>query len=598
MTETAKTVAFAGTALVLVVLTLATRPNISRDPAVFDDSREPFYPELVDPSVPQALEVIEFDEATNSARPFRVQNKDGRWTIPSHHDYPADAADRLRRTAGAILGLTKDSVVSDQREDHAALGVADPFESQSSSKGWGTRVKLFDKSDNVVADLIIGKEVPDRPGFRYVRIPGRDRTYAVQTKDLDLSIKFTDWIDTALLETSSFDLEQIEIKDYKVDLAEGKIKDRGTVVLEKDKDSAWQVHGLGPKEETNKDKASALASAIADLRIVGVRQKPPGLKPDLRLEEGQALAQTMQARGFYPTRSGEVVSNEGEVVAETKDGLVYTLRFGGTIFGAGDEVTAGKEQEKAAEEKKEEKPADAKADEKKADGTDSNVQENRFLLVSVAFDESKFPPIPDPPKTEPAPSAEKKAAPKEETKASAAKDAKAEEKKPEDKPAQAKADDEAKNKEDAAQKQADEEVKRKREERELKIKRGQERAKELSDRFANWFYVIPNESFKKIRLSRADLVQEKKEEKPADAKEEEKPDSVVPAAPKVEGASTSESKPAEKPAMKEEKPSAKPTPAKAKEAAVKAVEKPAPAEAKEAKPKEDAAKAAPAKKAG
>ena len=35
-----------------------------------------------------------------------MRDKDGRWIIPSHHDYPADVKDRLRDTAvgGVTLG--------------------------------------------------------------------------------------------------------------------------------------------------------------------------------------------------------------------------------------------------------------------------------------------------------------------------------------------------------------------------------------------------------------------------------------------------------------------------------------------------------------
>lgn len=552
MTETAKTVTFAGVALAVFVLALATRPNTSRNAPSFADDRQPFV-EFSDPAKPKAMEVVEFDEALGSAKPFRVEFKNGRWTIPSHHNYPADAEQRLKKTAGAIIGLTKDSVVSDRKEDHAELGLVDPFEKGAGTKGWGNRVKLFDENNNVIADLIIGKEVPNRTGFRFVRVPGADRSYAVQTKDLELSIKFADWIDTNLLELSSVDLDKVTMKNYSVDLRQRKIIEGDTVIVDKDKEGNWKVEGISDKEETDKDKAGALASALADLKIVGVRQKPPGIKPDLT-PEGQSLFQEMVDRGFYPMKSG-LVSNDGETIVKTKDGLVYTLRFGGMILGTGDEVTAGAKNEKAVAEKKEEKKSDPKAAEKKADEKgdekkdekkDASLQENRFLLVSVAFDESTFPPIPDAPaenKTE-----EKNAAAAAGGQAGDKSDSKAADKKAEakkdDKPAKPaeKADSKAAEKKDEAQLKAeaekavaaggpdaakgaggqggdkadlkDAEIKAKQGEREAKIKKGKDKAKELSDRYANWFYVIPNDSVKKIRLSRADLVKEKKDEKP------------------------------------------------------------------------------------
>lgn len=607
MSDSRKTAAFAGVAVVLVVLAYLSQPRVSRDPAIFNDQGQAFFPELTDPSVPKALEVVEFNEELGTQSPFRVQYKDNRWTIPSHHDYPADAEDRLKKTAGAIIGLKKDVVVSDKKEDFAALGVVDPFEPKSANSGWGTRVKLFDKDDNTISDLIFGKEVPEKQGFRYARVPGTDRTYAVQTKNLDLSIKFADWIDKSLIGTSSFDLSKITIKDYSVDPRAGTIDDKGTTTLVKDdKTSNWQVEGLTENEETNQDKAREVASGIADLKIVGVRVKPPGLKPDLRMQEGVEQAIQMQQRGFYLTKNGDVVSNDGEAISETKDGLVYTLRFGGLILGTGDEVTAGSDDEKAVkpeEKAEEEKGAEEKVDpdKPKEEKKDAKLQENRFLLLSVAFDESKFPPIPDLPGEEGAEEKkeEKPAEDKAESTAAQAEEkvaadtSPAEEKRPEEtKPAEgagtgaataekseptpesaepaptaakaegaapaekaegdAKAEESAKEAERKAKeeerKQKEAELKQKRDERERKIKEGQEKAKELSDRYANWYYVVSNDAVKKIRLSRAELVKEKKTEgtEPTDGAKPDEP--VVPPPPETTQSDAAPTAPADKPA--------------------------------------------------
>ena len=35
---------------------------------------------------------------------FQVVNQNGNWTIPSHHNYPADGGDQVGRTAGSVLG--------------------------------------------------------------------------------------------------------------------------------------------------------------------------------------------------------------------------------------------------------------------------------------------------------------------------------------------------------------------------------------------------------------------------------------------------------------------------------------------------------------
>jgi hypothetical protein len=56
--------------------------------------------------------------------------------------------------------------------------------------------------------------------------------------------------------------------------------------------------------------------------------------------------------------------------------------------------------------------------------------------------------------------------------------------------------------------------KRKQDEYETKLKDGEKRVKELNDRFADWYYIISNETYQKIHLSRDQVI--KKKEKPKD----------------------------------------------------------------------------------
>ena len=70
--------------------------------------------------------MIEFDEETAAARPFKVTNNNGLWTIPSHHDYVADGEDRLAQTAAGMITITKDDFRSDNVADHELLGRSRP----------------------------------------------------------------------------------------------------------------------------------------------------------------------------------------------------------------------------------------------------------------------------------------------------------------------------------------------------------------------------------------------------------------------------------------------------------------------------------------
>ena len=81
----------------------------------------------------------------NSARPLKVEFADKQWRIPSHHNYRADAEDRLSKTAAALMELRKDAIVTERVEDHAEYGVIDPLGQEVTSlTGRGKRVTLPD----------------------------------------------------------------------------------------------------------------------------------------------------------------------------------------------------------------------------------------------------------------------------------------------------------------------------------------------------------------------------------------------------------------------------------------------------------------------
>src|SRR4051812_8465039 len=114
--ELRKTLAFVAVALLSTGAAFLRVPE--RADKAFNDQGQPFFPDFKNPLDCSDLEVVEFDNSTASARQFRVMRKDGRWVIPSHHNYPADAKDRLAKTAAGVIDLTKDTIRSDRAEDH------------------------------------------------------------------------------------------------------------------------------------------------------------------------------------------------------------------------------------------------------------------------------------------------------------------------------------------------------------------------------------------------------------------------------------------------------------------------------------------------
>jgi hypothetical protein len=475
MTEIKKTIAFVVVAvLISATAVLATRPSV-RSSADFREQGQLFFPDFKDPLACKALEVIDYDTNTASALPFKVMQKDGKWVIPSHHDYPADAKDRLAKTAAGVMDLRKDVIVSDLTDQWEALGVVDPIDTKATSlKGRGKRVTLKDKSGAVLADFIIGKEVPDRPNQRYVRVPDQKRTYAVNV-NVDLSAKFSDWIETNLLKLDAADIRKVTFDNHKVDPEQGTVTPGDVFTIERPTSTApFVTDGLKPGQEVDPTKTSTLTSSLADLKIVGVRPKPSGLTSALQatadgssFKLSQESQRSLMNRGFYLLRDGRLLSNQGDVIVQNDDGIVYTLRFGEVSFATGEELSAGGENESASAEGEEaKKPETAK--------------ESRYLFVTAEFDPNLIPaPKPDAPSLNPTIP---------------------------DKPF-------ARDKDDPAVKSrvkadADREA-RKKADYDKKIADGQARAKELTDRFAAWYYLVPGDAFHSVELDRASLIREK-----------------------------------------------------------------------------------------
>jgi hypothetical protein len=491
MTELRKTLTFVAVALVLTGAAVVTTRDRTALNETFNDQGQLFFPEFKDPLTCTDLEVVDFEPSTATASRFRVMFKDNKWVIPSHYDYPADARDRLSKTAAAVMDLAKDTIRSDRPEDQEAMDVIDPLDTKITTlKGRGKRVTLRDRSEKVLADFIIGNEIKDRSGQRYVRVPGQKRTYGVKVK-ADLSTRFADWIETNLLKLDASKIRRIEFDNYKVNLEQGMQRGEVFKIERKDSFGPWTMAGLGADQELDSDKLRALTDALSDLKIVGVRTKPAGLTRDLKKSEGITISNStvasLQSKGFYMTRDGQLLSNQGDVRVFTDEGVVYTLRFGELVFGAGDELTAGIPDD--VEKKGDAQSTTSKDKEaKKPAGT----TENRYVMVTVDFDPSLIPP---PKKEEEKPSAQPG--------------------KPLVIPSQPFAPNPNDPKYQAEQKEAKEKADREKADYEKKITDGKKRVQELTDRFAAWYYVTPGESFRSINLDRAALVKPKKAESSA-----------------------------------------------------------------------------------
>ncbi|MCH7988713.1 MAG: DUF4340 domain-containing protein [Planctomycetes bacterium] len=326
---------------------------------------------------------------------------------------------------------------------------------------------------------------------------------------------------------------------------------------------------LADGEEPNTTTLNDLKNALDDLEIVDVKRKPEQLAANFK--SGKPLeppdrdgTNSLIERGFFPqVEDGKlhIYSDAGEVFAGMNDGVEYVLYFG-NIAGGG--VSGSQDDAEKDEQKKDTESKDDSDDDKDEDEDDEKKEVfglNRYILVSVRFNADlipkpeikPLPPVeaqkPAEQKSEPSSDTEKSTdqskenSEKNETSADSKTSKSQEDEKPQngdsDKSADEKkssSEDEAKQKadeekskadaekakRDAERKKIEEENKKAQEDYEKKLKAGQESVRKLNYRFADWYFVISEDVYKKIHLSKDDVLK-KKEEKKEDSGSEDLP---------------------------------------------------------------------------
>jgi hypothetical protein len=536
-----RTAAFlaAGVGLLAIGSWVNLRPALrSRDATSETAVGKPLFPDLSDASKAASLEIVSFDEDTATLSPFKVVKSGGVWVLPSHQNYPADAKDQLAAAATELVDRPIVDLVSTSPGDHELYGVKEPDADKVAvgETGVGQLVEIRDGSGNKLARLVIGKEF-ERPRaadpagrtLRYVRRAGQDPVYLAELDTAKFTTQFGDWIEKDLLKISPWDVTRLLIDDstcsYDVDPGSGLVvsQDRTSRIelAYDDKDAAWSLvkledfskqgeaeeTELAPDEQLASDRLNDLKNALGDLTIVDVVRKPTGLSADLKANEqftgDQEAVLSLAQRGFFPFRSGEILSSSGETVVGMKDGVEYLLRFGNptTVAGGGgpDEATA-----------------------------DSG---GRYLFVMARLNEGLL----DPPELKPLPelpddqAADKQAADKTEAADAAAEGGKTEGDAPaEEKAAGEGAEADADGEPDAAtalaaaeaaeakaqealeeRRRIEQENRRAQEAYDDKLAAARKRVQELNNRFADWYYVVSDSEYAKIRLGRADVIETK-----------------------------------------------------------------------------------------
>lgn len=556
MSEGTKTASFCVAAVAaLAIAAVAAWPRRVSEPQA-SLVGQPLFEEFTDPLSAASLEIITFNEEEGRPAKFEVgkQGDSELWTIKSHGGYPADALDQMRDAATALVGLKILDVQTRNAEDHDDLGVVEPNleKLRSGDVGIGRLVTFRDASNNRLASIVVGDTVKDDPEKRYVRIPGQDPVYVVKLDESHLTSNFRRWIEEDLLRLSSIEIGSVEIQDYLAAPGQTRfVRARNYTALIKKDGTQWKLQKLleyDPNDEfieptvveiddtdgLNAAKLEAMANALDDLKIVDVVRKPEGMDADFTnnrnlASDKNALASLGQ-RGFFPQLSTdggvEIYSANGELHVTLNDGVRYILRFGNIAGLARSDEGEGEQQDAAF--------------------TETGV--NRYLLVTTEVDESMFPipemrSIPntvdelkqmlgveataegedpatkDPATDEPAsdePAADESAADESATESEVEGDSEQSDdassvdgnNSEEASGAQDRlTDEEWQERLEAEQEKITKENRRIMDERKDKLATARERVRELNSRFADWYYVIPEETYTQLRVKRDELLE-------------------------------------------------------------------------------------------
>ena len=524
MKENKKTITFLGAAIIAVCIATFTSPT-KRDPSAKANLMGQALFESFDARAVTGIEIVEVDEEDIQTKSIEVTQTEKGWFIrrPGKADYPANADNQLEDVSSMLFDLRIIDQAGEGAGEHAKFGVLNPSKADATESGIGRLIYLKNSSGSNLASLIIGEEVDGLPNTYYVRKPEQNAVYRVEVSNArDVSSKFVDWVEQDFLDLDKRKIKQVTLDNYDVNLAQGKINRTNNPFVLNIADSKWSFPGgnLKDNEELDKEILDALKDALDDLEIIDVERKPEilvnNLKQgkeffsNLRDANNQAVVQSLQQKGFYTIAakdaSGQtvpkVVSNKGEVLVGMESGVEYVLRFGDIYRGSEeDENSSGDSRYIYAFARVNESlltPPNL-APLPSASPQGAKGPEGEKGPIAKPGSPPDFTPPTAPPKVTPPP-------PPAQPKAANNKAVKVEKKTATDQAAE-KAKKNAEKEAEIAQVQASNA--RMQAEYDGKINKARQRAKEINENLAGWYYVISNDVYEKIRLERNSFVKSK-----------------------------------------------------------------------------------------
>lgn len=431
--------------------------------------------EAFDASSVRSISIIKYDSDRNGLDRIELRRSGEKWLIPAKQNFIANNARQISLAVNSLNGKVLENRSSDQ-QDHVLYGVVDPleFESATNRKSLGTKVILQDRNNRELASLIVGdsprNESQQLATKHFVRIPGQPNVYVMEVSTDSLVTDFPRWVNSDLLGAASqIPIETIEIKNYRLDAEKLSVESatdlrwiyrcvtnvsKKTRTLEvpaqsaqeSDDDSDKQTksgdNGLAEIELTPENNAQLqqLGLFLGNIIFTDVQRKSPPAAAILKQRAAKKSTDldSLAKFGFVATDSKskkdfglQFKSLGGEVVFRTTDGVAITILIGAIV----------------------------------ENSTAVNLSLNHYVMLYATVDESL---LPEPKRSEPN---------EEETKSDDAEKSDA-------------VKDDAIAEQDNAAEKDEKAYLRLVAAREAKLKAATQRAAELNQAYADWYYIV------------------------------------------------------------------------------------------------------------
>jgi len=494
MNETIKTSIFIFFAVILVAGAFFSRPAL-HEFRTEELIGQFLFPQFTDPIAIKSLEIVKLD-VTGERSDFRVVEINGIWSIPSHDNYPADARDQMGRVAEALTGLTVLEIIQpdesgiDMIAFQTQYGVIDPSSDNILiTDGVGTKITLGGANNTTLVNLIIGKEAARRQAdeseinLRYVRVANQIPVYVIDINTSQFTTSFDQWIEKNLLDISTFDIGEIFVDEYSFSvefiLTNLGLRENprasfiGDIILGYDgsaigadkwslirwmtferQNDDYREQQLGPDKELDIDKLDAMIAALNDLKIVSVLKKPTELASALRegtlledIEMTLMIQESMQQTGFWLVEMIDLKGDAQQTRTQllSNEGDIQLRLKNGIVYNLRFGNLTGTESEVPLKQ----------FGFPHSPNTATKMVSNRYLFITAEFNPMIIPL----PELHPLP-------------------------------------------EDQEEMETVKRANQREQERyDTAIESGKKRVAELSDRFADWYYIISDDVYKRIRLT-------------------------------------------------------------------------------------------------